>query len=162
MYIDQYTRVATAKAFNTTVGTGVTTLTDTVDMQQAKDVGQGEDIYAVFTITTSLALSVSGTTYFQVGYGDTAVPGTFYPITQTHTYGDADLVAGRQVVCRLNPLTAPSTNVTVPLVGYRYLCARTVTSTQATAGAFTCDIVYNIQGNRQSYTSGLPAFVAGA
>lgn len=159
MYVDLYTRIATAKAIS---AGAITTITDTIDMLQAREVGQGEDIYVVFTITTAFN---AGITYFQVGYGDSAVPANFTPITQTNNYAQADLVVGKQIVCRVNPVISPSSQsgYVVPNIGRQWLCAQVVvTNSSSNTGAFTCDVVHTIQGARGSYPSGLPAFVAGA
>jgi hypothetical protein len=158
MYVDNYLRIATAKAVTPA---GNTTLTDTVDLQAARDVGQGEDIFFVFTVTQ--AFSATGETYFQVGYGDTAVPGIFYPHSQSCNYAAADLALGKQVTMKMSPITTQATGSSlIPPTGRRYLCARVVT-TNATAnvGAFTCDVVIGMQAGKQFYTSGF-SFVTGA
>lgn len=167
MIVDNYTRIAGTTTGGVTTAKSIaaaatTTLTDTIDLQQSKDMGQGEDIYFVFSITT--AFSGTGECYFQVGYGDTATPTTFYPFTQSANYAQADLVAGRQIVVRLNPVTAATTTTqgAVPLNARQYLCARVVaTNGTSNTGAFLCDVVHGIQGNRQYYNVGY-AFVAGA
>lgn len=167
MIVDNYTRIAGTTTGGVTTGKSIaaaatTTLTDTIDLQQSKDMGQGEDVYFVFSITTSF--SGTGECYFQAGYGDTATPTTFYPFTQSTNYAQADLVAGRQIVVRLNPVTAATTAAqgAIPLNARPYLCARVVaTNGTSNTGAFLCDVVHGIQGNRQNYNVGY-AFVAGA
>lgn len=167
MYVDNYTRIAGTTTGGVTTGktisaAALTTLTDTIDMKQSSDIGQGEDVYFVFTITTTFGST--GDVYFQVGYGDTAAPATFYPFTQSANYAQADLVAGRQIVVRLNPITAATTTTqgAVPLNARQYLCARVVAANQVSnTGAFVCDVVHGIQGSRQAYNVGF-SFVAGA
>lgn len=167
MIIDNYTRIAGTTTGGVTTGKSIaaasnTTITDTIDLQQAKDMGQGEDVYFVFTITTSFGST--GDSYFQVGYGDTATPTNFYPFTTTTSYTQAELVAGRQIVCRLNPITLASTAVgyQTPINARQYLCARVVTANNTSnTGAFLCDVVHGIQGSKQSYNVGF-SFVAGA
>lgn len=158
MYVDNYLRIATAKAISPSA---TTTLTDTIDLQQARDMGQGDDIYVVFTITTSF--SATGESYFQVGYGDSAVPGVFYPYSQSCFFAVADLVAGRQVVVKLSPVTNAATGSSViPINARRWLCARVVTTNNTLlVGGFTCDVAIDIQGGKQSYNSGF-SFATGA
>jgi hypothetical protein len=158
MYVDNYLRIATAKAVSPTANT---TLTDTVDLHTARDLGQGEDIFFVFTVTTAFA--ATGESYFQVGYGDTAVPGIFYPHTQSSNYAAADLAIGKQVTVKMSPITAQATGSSlIPITGRRYLCARVVTANSAAnVGAFTCDVVIDMQGGKQFYPPGF-TFVPGA
>lgn len=162
MYTDLYTRIATTKSLT---AASPTTITDTIDLKNAMDIGQGEELYFVFTITT--AFSATGACYFQVGYADSASPTDatgFYPFTQTVFFAQADLVAGTQIVCRFNPITAVSTQsgYATALTGRRWIAGRVVaTNGAANVGAFTLDIVTNIQGAKQAYPVGF-SFVAGA
>ena len=167
MIVDVTTRVASNQALSPSATTTLTSVVDLgpVSTGGGREVGQGEDIYAVISITTSFANT--GDTYFQVGYGSDTTPTTFYPLGQTQFFAQADCTAGKQFVCRFNPMTTASTanGYQTPLIGRQYLCVRVVNSAGTPAsvtGNFNCDIVHGIQGSRGAYASGLPAFIAGA
>lgn len=161
MYTDLYTRVATAKDV---VANNNVTYSDVIDLGVARDVGAGEDIYCVITVSASFANTTS--CYFQVGYSADSTPSTFYPISQSYRFNNGDLVAGTVVTMRINPITAVGafTGQEMPITGRRYLAARLVTeavSPTTQSGKFTVDFVHGMQGVKQFYTAGF-SFVAGA
>lgn len=160
MITDINNRIASNLAFSTTQ---LTTNTDLIDLGVARDVGEGQDLYAVITITQALAAAATGGTitncYFEVGVSANTTP-VFYNIAQSIPYAPAQLVAGATITIRISPVTLASANVSI--TGQRYLLVRSVISgsgvtgaASSNGGAFTCDIVTDIQDGKKFYSSGI-------
>lgn len=142
MIVDQFLKVSTAQAVTTSAVS-----TDTIDLSQARDIGEGADLFMVFTVDAAAVSAGATTVEFQV-IGSTAanlaspvVLGTSGPI------GKAALTVGAIVAVRINPQ--------VGSLGQRYLGANYVVATgPLTAGAFTANVVTDIQDGRKYYASG--------
>lgn len=162
MITDINNRVASNLALSTTAKV---TYTDGIDLGIARDVGEGQDLYAVINITQAVKSAANGggtidTVYFEVGVSTDTTP-TFVNIAQSAVYAPAQLVEGANITLRINPVTLASASL--PVRGLRYLYVRcvvagtgTVTGANTTdGGKFTCDIVTDIQDGKKFYTSGI-------
>lgn len=139
MIVDQFLRVSDAQAVTATAVS-----TNTIDLSQARDVGEGKQLFMVFTVgqvfnnLTSLALNVITS--------DAANLGT-PTVRATQTVLLAGLAAGSQFVVPIPPAVAS--------LGQRYLGASyTVTGTAPSTGTVTADIVETYQDGKKSYASG--------
>ena len=112
----------------------------------ARDMGEGEDLYIVFTVTEAF-----------VGVGATVamncVVSAATALTTPTTVGSvaatavASLTLGTQFVVRINPLVAS--------LGLRYLgVIYTIATATTTAGAMTAYVVKDFQDGKKFYKSG--------
>lgn len=140
MITDKFLRVSDAQAITTTAVS-----TDKIDLGTARDIGEGEDLYMVFTVGTAMA---GGTSInFQATVADDAALSTnATTIGMSGVILTAALTAGAQFAVRLNPQIAS--------LGRRYLGATYTAVGTFTAGTVTADIVTDIQDGRKSYASG--------
>lgn len=140
MITDKFLRVSDAQALTTTAVS-----TDKVDLSQARDIGEGDDLYMVFTVGTALAGGTS--VNFQVTVADDAALSTnATTIGMSGVVLTAALVAGAQFMVRLNPQIAS--------LGRRYLGATYTIVGTFSAGTVTADIVTDIQDGKKFYASG--------
>lgn len=142
MITDKFLRLSEAQAVTTDAVSE-----NTVDLSIARDVGEGRELYAVFTVTEAATSDTAGSTVdFQVigsaaeDLGTPTVLGASGPIVKTA------LIVGKQVAVRINPQLASK--------GLRYLGAKFDVSATLTAGKFTTDIVLDVQDGKKFYASG--------
>jgi hypothetical protein len=140
MITDKLLRVSEAQAVTTTAVS-----TDKVDLSQARDIGSGEELFAVFTVGTAFSGGTSVTFAMAVA-DDAALSTNLTPIGATGAIPTASLTAGAQFAVRLNPL--------MNSVGRRYLGASYTVVGTYTAGTVTCDIVTDLQDSKKYYASG--------
>lgn len=142
MIIDQLLRVSADQAVTATAVS-----TDKIDLSQARDIGEGQDLYFVFTVTETFLTLTSLT--FEVVTDDNASLSspTVIAATGAITLASGGLAAGKQYIVNIPPQIAS--------LGERYLGARyTVGGSNATAGKVTADITLSIQDGRKFYASG--------
>lgn len=140
MITDKLLRVSTDQALTTTAVS-----TDTIDLSIARDIGEGQDLYMNFAVTTALAGGTS--VKFEVIQADNAaLSSNVQVIGSSDAVLTAALVAGYNTAVRINPQVASN--------GKRYLGARYTISGTYTAGAVTADIVTDIQDGKKFYASG--------
>lgn len=139
MITDAFLRVSDAQAI-----TADAVSTNTIDLSVARDVGEGKQLFMVFTVTeafnnlTSLALQVI--TSASADLSSATVRGSTSVLL-------AGLAAGTQFIVPLPPL--------VGSLGQRYLGASyDVTGTAPSTGKVTADIVETIQDGKKYYASG--------
>ena len=139
MITDAFLRVSDAQAITADAAS-----TNTIDLSQARDIGEGQRLFMVFTVgtafnnLTSLALQVI--TSASADLSSPTVRGSTSVLL-------AGLTAGAQFVVPLPPL--------VGSLGQRYLGAYyDVTGTNPSAGTITADIVETIQDGKKYYASG--------
>lgn len=139
MITDAFLRVSDAQAITADAAS-----TNTIDLSVARDVGEGKQLFMVFTVTeafnnlTSLALQVI--TSANADLSSSTVRGAT-------SVALASLTAGSQFVVPLPPL--------VGSLGQRYLGAYyDVTGTNPSTGKVTADIVETIQDGKKYYASG--------
>lgn len=139
MITDKLLRVSEDQALTTTAVS-----TDTIDLSVARDIGEGQDLFMNFAVTTALAGGTS--VKFEVITSASANLGSPTVIGSTDAIVTASLVAGYNTAVRINPQIAS--------LGQRYLGARYTISGTYTSGKVTADVVMDIQDGRKSYPSG--------
>lgn len=139
MITDKLLRVSEDQALTTTAVS-----TDTIDLSIARDVGEGQDLFMNFAVTTALTGGTS--VKFEVISSAAANLGSPTVIGSSDAIVTADLVAGKNVAVRINPQIASN--------GQRYLGARYTISGTYSAGKVTADVVMDIQDGRKFYASG--------
>ena len=150
MITDNFLRLSGSLTAGSATGQAVTTTansTNIVDLSQARDVGEGEDLYVQFTVGTAFTAGGAATLTptIVVSAADSLTTPT--TIATAGTIAVATLVAGYSFAVRLNPLIAS--------LGLRYLGAiYTVATGPMTAGTITADIVTEIQDGKKFYASG--------
>jgi hypothetical protein len=118
--------------------------TDTIDLSQARDIGEGETLYMVFTIVTSFNTLTS--LDLEVVSSANANLSSHVVLAETNVLL-AGLTAGSQYVVAIPPRIAS--------LGLRYLGARyDVNGTDPTTGSILAQIVHGIQDGRKFYPSG--------
>jgi hypothetical protein len=118
--------------------------TDTIDLGTARDIGEGSDLFMVFTVVTAFdnltSLDLEVVTSANANLSSHTV------LAETNVLL-AGLTAGKQYVVALPPQIAS--------LGQRYLGARyDVNGTNPTTGSILAEIVHNIQDGRKFYASG--------
>jgi hypothetical protein len=118
--------------------------TNTIDLGTARDIGEGSDLFMVFTVVTSFNTLTSLDLEVVISANDDLSSHTVLAETNVLLAG---LTAGRQYVVALPPQIAS--------LGQRYLGARyDVNGTNPTTGSILAEIVHNIQDGRKFYASG--------
>jgi hypothetical protein len=140
MITDKLLRVSEDQALTTTAVS-----TDTIDLSVARDIGEGQDLFMNFAVTTALAGGTS--VKFEVITSAAANLGSPTVIGSTDAIVTASLVAGYNTAVRINPQIAS--------LGQRYLGARYTISGTYTSGNVTADVVMDIQDGRKFYPSGV-------
>lgn len=130
----------------TVTGTNTSVLsTNTVDLSQTRDIGEGFDTFGRFQVATAAA---GGTSMeFQVVVADDAALTT--NVTVIGTTGAivlASLTAGARFACDINPRIASK--------GQRYLGLRYVIVGTMSAGAYVGDVGAEIQDGQKFHASG--------
>lgn len=143
MITDSLLRVSTDQVVTLTDTSAVST--DKIDLSIARDIGEGENLYMNFAITTA---PVGGTsTQFQAIIADDAALTTNIEVVgDSGAITTANLPIGTNVAVRLRPL--------IGKLGRRYLGARYVVVGTNSAGKVTTDIVHEIQDGKKFYASG--------
>lgn len=119
--------------------------TDVIDLLQARDIGEGTDLYMAVTVITTFAggtsieFIVKGSTDATIVTGDTTLGTSGVILT-------AALTAGAQFFVRINPQFAS--------LGQRYIGAFYDVTGTMTAGTVTTDIVLDISDPKKFYSSG--------
>ena len=118
--------------------------TDTIDLSQARDIGEGETLYMVFTVVT--AFNTLTSLDLEVVASANANLSSHTVLAETNVLL-AGLTAGSQYVVAIPPRIAS--------LGLRYLGARyDVNGTDPTTGSILAQIVHGIQDGRKFYASG--------
>lgn len=142
MITDKLLRVSAAQAV-----TSSAVSTDTIDLSQTRDIGEGKDLYMHFTVDETVTSGTGGSTVeFQVIGSTAAALSSPVVLGSSGAIVKTDLVAGKRIAVRINPQIASR--------GLRYLGANYVASATLTAGKFTADIVETIQDGQKAYPSG--------
>lgn len=146
MITDALLQLSSAQAVTATVVS-----TNTIDLSQARDIGAGGDMYAVFNVDTTATAVGAATVSFEVISSAAAALTTPTVLIATGAIPITDLVAGRA------PLSVciPQSLLTTLPKGQRYLGVRyTVATGPLTAGAFTCDLTDSEVSQPPYYASG--------
>ena len=146
MIVDALLQLSEAQAVTSTAVS-----TNTIDLLQNRDVGAGNDLYAIFTVDTAATAAGAATVNFQVISSASASLTSPTVLAQTNAIPKTDLTAGRKpIAVRLSPQVLNS----LP-IGQRYLGVQyTVGTGPLTAGAFTCYITDSDVSVNKNYPSG--------
>jgi hypothetical protein len=122
--------------------------TNTIDIGVARDIGEGRELFVVFTVTTGFTGAAGNSITFEViSASNTALSADVEVIGSSKTFDPAvDVVAGTQIAVRINPEIAGK--------GQRYLGARYVEAGTIGGGVVTADVVLDIQDGKKFYASG--------
>lgn len=121
--------------------------TNTIDLSQARDVGEGKPLYMVFTVTTAFTRAAGALTVtFNTLIDDDAALGSPTTLASTGAIAKADLAVGAQFVLQIPPVLGSK--------GLRYLGASFTNSATADTGKVTVDIVETFQDGKKFYPSG--------
>lgn len=140
MITDKLLRVSTDQALTTTAVS-----TDTIDLSVARDIGEGQDLYMNFAVTTAFAGGTS-VKFEVIQATDAALSSGVEVIGSSDAVVTASLVAGYNTAVRINPQIGSK--------GKQYIGARYTISGTYTAGKVTADIVMDIQDGKKFYASG--------
>lgn len=130
----------------TVTGTNTSVLsTNTIDLLQNRDIGEGKDLY----LRSQVVTAVAGATSIEIqaiAADDAALTSNVTVIASTGAIPLASLTAGARFAAEVNPRIANK--------GQRYLGARYVIVGIGTAGAFVSDFGIEIQDGQKFYPSG--------
>ena len=120
-----------------------------VDLGTARDIGEGEPLYIVFTVTEAFA-GATATVAMNCVVSAAAALSTPTSVGSIAATAVASLTLGAQFVVRINPLVAS--------LGLRYLgVIYTIATATTTAGTMTAHVVTNFQDGKKFYASGFTA-----
>ena len=140
MITDKLLRVSTDQALTTTAVS-----TDTIDLSQIRDIGEGDDLFMNFAVTAALTGGTS-VKFEVIGATNAALSSGVVVLGSSDAVVTASLVAGYNAAVRINPQIASN--------GTRYIGARYTISGTYSAGTVTADVVTDIQDGKKFYASG--------
>jgi hypothetical protein len=140
MITDSLLRVSAEQAVTTTAVS-----TNTVDLSVARDMGEGNDLYMNFAVSTTFSGGTS-ITFEIIIADDAALSSNVTVIGASGAVLTAALGAGTNIAVRFNPLIGSN--------GKRYLGARYTVSGTYSAGKVIADVVETIQDGKKYYASG--------
>jgi hypothetical protein len=126
-------------------GTGNVLSTNTIDLLQARDIGQGADFY----LRSQVLAAVVGATAVEiqaVAADDAGLTTNVTVIGSTGAIPVASLIAGARFACETNPRLTSK--------GQRYIGVRYVITGTSTAGAFFTDFGIEVQDGQKFYPAG--------
>ena len=139
--IDGTTNAVTGQTV-TTAGTFVST--NTIDLLQSRDIGEGEDLYARFIVTVQPTTGTS--VEFQVIGSAAANLSSPTVLGTTGAVAVASLPVGKRLAVELSPQ--------IGSLGFRYLGVQYVNTGAIAAGTYIADIGKEIQDGQKFYPSG--------
>lgn len=120
-----------------------------VDLGTARDIGEGEPLYIVFTVTEAF-VGATATVAMNCVVSAAAALTTPTSVGSIAATAVASLTLGAQFVVRINPLVAS--------LGLRYLgVIYTIATATTTAGTMTAHVVKDFQDGKKFYASGFTA-----
>lgn len=134
-----------AVSFQTVTGASAVLSTNTVDLLQARDVAEGEDLYLRVQVGTAFA-GLTALTIEIVQADDAALSTNVVSLGASGAIPVAQLTAGARFVIDANPRLASK--------GQRYLGARYTPTGTGTAGTLFADLGLEIQDGQKFYPSG--------
>lgn len=141
MYIDGLLALSAAQAVTATAVS-----TNTIDLAQAKDIGEGKELFVHFNVDTTATSGGSAVVTFEVISSAAADLSSPTVLGASAGIPVASLVAGYRNAVRINPVIGST--------GQRYLGARyTVATANLTAGAFSANVVIGI-ADKKDYPVG--------
>lgn len=151
MYVDNNLLVSGTISGSTITGQAVFSAgtsvlsTNTIDLLQARDIGEGADLYGRFEYTVAGAGGTSIEHQIIVA-DDAALTTNVTVIGTTGAVPVASLTLGARFACSINPRLARK--------GQRYMGARYVSVGTTTAGSVMGDIGLEVQDGQKFYPSG--------
>ncbi len=140
MYTDKLLRVSEAQAVTVTAVS-----TNSIDLSQPRDMGEGENLFMHFSIPTTFAGGTSLRAAVIIA-DDANLTTNVLEVGSTDTLPLATLVAGYADAVRIQPK--------IGSLGKRFMGARYTVVGTMTAGAITADVTLNVQDGRKNYPSG--------
>lgn len=132
MICDAFLQLSNAQAVTSAAGS-----TNNVDLGAVRDIGSGEDLYLVVTVTTTLTDGGSNTGTAVAIEGDSTTSFTPDGTVTVFTFAQA-AAAGTTKICKLSPTSAP--------LQYRYIRLKyTPAGADLTGGAFSAYITKDVQ-----------------
>jgi hypothetical protein len=146
MITDALLQLSTAQAV-----TASAVSTNTIDLGTARDLGQGNDLYAAFGVDIAATAAGAATVQFQIISSANANLSSPNILASTDAIPKTDLTAGRKpIVLCLNS----SVLLALP-IGQRYLGVQyTVATGPLTAGSFSAALTMDDPGVGKNYASG--------
>jgi hypothetical protein len=141
MYVDNFLTLSSAQ---TVTGASAVLSTNAIDLGTARDIGEGEDLYARFQVGTAFA-GLTALTLEVIGADDAAFTTNVLSIV-SRTIPVASLTAGARHALELPPLIAS--------LGKRYMGFRYTPTGTGTAGTITGDIGLEVQDGQKFYPGG--------
>lgn len=146
MLTDAFLQLSSAQAVTATAVS-----TNTIDLGTARDIGSGNDLYAIVTVDTTATAAGAATVNFQVISSASANLSTPTIIVQTDALAKTELTAGRRPI----NICIPNSAVLALPIGQRYLGLQyTVGTGPLTAGAFSCTLTDSAVDINKNYASG--------
>lgn len=151
MYVDNNLMVSGSISGSTVTGQNVFSAgtsvlsTNTIDLLQNRDIGEGWDVFGRFQVTTAAAGGTSIEMQIIVA-DDAALSSNVTVVGTTGAIPVASLVAGARFACAINPRIANK--------GQRYMGARYTSVGTTTACAVVGDVGAEIQDGQKFYPSG--------
>lgn len=157
MYTDKNLKVSTDQA----ITTGDIKSTDVIDLSIARDIGEGEDLYAYVNVTETFLGGTSLTVQVVVA-SDSTLSSNVQRINQSDAVPLVALVAptgqkqGYVYALKIDPVIAGITAATASQEnrGARYLGLIYSVAGTFTAGKVSAEFVHGIQDGRKAYSSG--------
>jgi hypothetical protein len=120
--------------------------TNTIDLSGNRDIGGGEPLYMLFTVTAAMLAAGAATVTFNVVADDDPALGSPVVVSSTGAIPKADLGIGAQFAVAIQPQAG---------LGLRYVGASyTVANGPLTTGTVTAGIVRNYATTAKYYPSG--------
>lgn len=129
----------------TVTGASAVLSTNTVDLSQTRDMGEGGDLFGRFQIGTAFA-GLTALEMQVVTADDAALSTNLTVIGTTGAIAVASLTAGARFACDINPRLASKSQ--------RYIGLRYVPTGTGTAGVVVGDVGAEIQDGQKFYPSG--------
>jgi phosphohistidine swiveling domain-containing protein len=129
----------------TVTGTGFVYSTNAIDLLQARDIGEGEDLFMRSEVVTAVA----GPTTIEIQAvvaDDAGLTSNLAVVGTTGAIPVASLTAGARFAAKVNPRMGSK--------GQRYLGVRYYINGTGTAGAFVTDFGIEVQDGQKFYNSG--------
>lgn len=129
--------------------------TNTIDLGTNRDLGQGADLYAVFTVDQTVTAAGAATVTFQIITSAAADLSSPTVLIESAPIGKAELTAGRDPIA----ICLPESFLNAQPIGQRYLGVQyTIATGPLTAGKFTCNITDSEVSVGKNYPSGFSVY----
>lgn len=142
MYVDALLQLASGQ---TVTGASAVLSTNTIDLSQARDIGEGEDLYLRYQVGTAFT-GLTALTIEAIVADDAALTVNVTVIGSRGAIPVAELGAAARGAIELSPR--------IGSLGRRYLGARFTPTGTGTAGTITADIGLEVQDGQKFYPGG--------